>query len=146
MSDEFAKENGRNSYKLGVGIHGLTKEERIEINKRNGKKGGQRTHELGVGIHGLTKEERTEINKRTHELGLGIHGRTKEERIEHAKKGAQITSEKYAREFVLMDPHGNIHKGRNVNQFCKKYDLDRRTITKVLNGKLKQHKGYKLVK
>ena len=99
-SKEQRIENGRTcgnkTKELGIGIHGLTPEQRIENAKNAGLVGGKRTRELGVGICGLTKEQMFENGKRNgnkiYELGLGIHALTFEQRSQHAKK---INSQKW---------------------------------------------------
>jgi hypothetical protein len=131
VSEEIARECGRKignkTKELGVGIHALTKE---DLGKA-GNRGGKKTKELNRGIFSQTKEEMIKHSKmggnKTKELGVGIFGLTKEERIAAGKKGGKkagkIRAEKTAREFVLMDPQGNIHKERNLDRFCKKYNL-----------------------
>jgi hypothetical protein len=139
---EDGKMGGNKCKELELGIHALSKEERVEA----GKKGGTKSKELGLGVHSRTKEQMTENGKRggkkTRELGLGIYSLTIEERIDNAKKAGQISAEKNAREFILMDPYGNIHQGRNINQFCKKHGLIRSNIGKVLKGTQSHHKGW----
>jgi hypothetical protein len=150
VSEEIARECGRKignkTKELGVGIHALTKE---DLGKA-GNRGGKKTKELNRGIFSQTKEEMIKHSKmggnKTKELGVGIFGLTKEERIAAGKKGGKkagkIRAEKTAREFVLMDPQGNIHKERNLDRFCKKYNLDRSSISRVLNGKYKHSQGW----
>lgn len=70
---------GQKSYELGLGIHSLTDEERIE----NGKKGAQKAKELCVGLYALTKEKRIENSKKAYEVGLA--NLSKEERSELGK-------------------------------------------------------------
>ena len=115
---KILRENGKKQQELGLGVHGLTKEQRIE----NGKVGGKRIYELGVGIHSRTKEQMSEdgkigaaktkelgvgiyglspeqriengkvVGKRTYELGVGIHGLSPEQKSENSKKAVQITN------------------------------------------------------
>lgn len=84
---------GQKCYELGVGIHALTKEERIQNSKNGGKKAGQKTYEKGNGVHGRTKEQMTEDGKKgaqkAKELGVGIYALTDEERIKNGKKAGQ---------------------------------------------------------
>lgn len=94
---ENAGKGGQKSYELGVGVHGLTKEEKIKIGKEVGKK----VKDLGIGVHGLSKEERIENAKkggsvggpRTKKLGSGVHGLSKEERIKNSKKAGERAHE-----------------------------------------------------
>jgi hypothetical protein len=90
LSLEQRIKNGKKLKELGIGIHGLTKEKRIEISK----KGGQTTKKLGLGIHALTSEQRIENSKKAgskggkmqYENGIGIHGLSFEERSKRSRK------------------------------------------------------------
>ena len=112
-ASEHSRKNGIRNHKLGVGVHGLSKEQRIE----NSKKSGKRAYELGVGVHGLSKEQR----------------------IENSKKGI----EKHSKEFALISPEGKIYSGKNINKFCKERELDSSHIYKVLKETLPHHKGWR---
>ena len=118
-----------------------------ENGKKSGKIGGRRCYELGVGAHGRTKEQKSEharkIGNRAYELGTGIHSLTPEQRSENGKKGSAITSEKYSKEFALISPNGEIVKGRNVNEFCRKNNLNSGHMSRVLQGTLPHHKGWR---
>jgi len=94
---EQARENVKKSHQtqreLGIGVHGLSKEEWIERNREINKK----SKELGIGFYGFTKEQRSEISKKggkvggnkTYELGVGIHGLTPEQVTKNCKKGGK---------------------------------------------------------
>ena len=64
--------------------------------KEHGKKGGQKTYELGIGFHGIRKEQRIEFSKKggnkNKELGIGICGLTYEQRVDNGKKGGKNAS------------------------------------------------------
>ena len=137
------KLSGIKAYELGLGIHGLSKEERVQNSKIAGKIAGKKTHELCLGIHGLSKEERVQNSKKTHELGLGIHAQTQEERIEYAKKGGKIIGEKLSKNFTLVSPTGEVISGRNIRQFCRDYNLNQTRLSRVINGQANSHKGYR---
>ncbi len=49
-----------------------------------------------------------------------------------------------AREVLLQAPDGSVHQMVNQKQFCQDHSLDRATINKLVAGKRKQHKGWKL--
>ena len=74
---EHYAENGRKSAELGLGIHGLTPEQKSEYGIIGGRIGGRKSAELGLGIHALTPEQRLEYSskggRKAAELGLGIH-------------------------------------------------------------------------
>jgi hypothetical protein len=80
--------------------------------------------------------------KKALELRIGIHAQTPEQKIEYGKIGGKIIAERTAREFTLVSPTGEVIHGRNLREFVKENNLDRRCIQKVLNGKYKHHKGY----
>lgn len=49
--------------------------------------------------------------------------------------------------FQLQAPDGTIYTEiKNMKKFAEQHDLDRTTLTKVINGKTKSHKGWTLVK
>jgi hypothetical protein len=54
------KISGKLTHELGLGVHGLSEEQRIENATKGGKIGGRLAHERKVGIHGLTKDQRIE--------------------------------------------------------------------------------------
>lgn len=80
---EASRKNGRTIYEKGVGIHGLTKEQRIE----NSKKAGIKARDLKIGIHSFTKEQKSEAGKKSRDLGVGIHALSREQLSENGKKG-----------------------------------------------------------
>jgi hypothetical protein len=49
---------GKRTKELGVGVCGLSSEQKSENGRKGGKIGGKRTKELGVGIHRLTPEQK----------------------------------------------------------------------------------------
>lgn len=58
--------------------------------------------------------------------------------------GKQSLALTRSREYEIMSPDGELIKGKNVSEFCRKYNLSTGAITNVLNGKLYSHKGWKL--
>jgi len=115
------KISGNKNKELGLGICGLTYEERVkyskngrETQKKNnlgiyeftveqkieyGKIGGNVCKEKNLGVCGLSKEELSNAGKiggpKSYKLGLGVHGRTKEQMTEDGKKGGYITGPKF---------------------------------------------------
>jgi hypothetical protein len=57
------KKGGNITKELGIGVHGLSKEQIIENSKKGAKLGGEKSKELGIGIHSQTPEERREWAK-----------------------------------------------------------------------------------
>jgi hypothetical protein len=91
-----------------------------EVCVKGGKKGGKKSFELRTGVHGLSSEEK----------------------IKNAKKGAKITSERYAREFAVISPKGEVFKGRNLTRFCNEHGLDLANVRRVLKGTQSYYKGW----
>lgn len=46
--------------------------------------------------------------------------------------------------YKLLDPEGNEHHFISIHQFSSENNLDRTNISRVLNGRQKQYKGWKL--
>jgi hypothetical protein len=80
--------------------------------------------------------------KNSYELGRGIFGLSKEQQLENCKKGAKITSERYAREFAVISPKGEVFKGRNLTRFCDEHGLDVANVRRVLRGTQSYYKGW----
>ena len=47
-----------------------------------------------------------------------------------------------SKSFELISPIGEIHRGKNIRQFCKENKLGYPNICSVLNGRDKQYKGW----
>jgi hypothetical protein len=104
MSLDVCRKVGQKTYELGIGVHGMTKEERHELGKtiyengiglaslstedrqKIGSKVGQENFELRRGIFTLTKEELQEIGRKNYEEKNGFHAWTTEERSEFSKR------------------------------------------------------------
>jgi hypothetical protein len=78
---------------LGVGFYSLTPEQRTKNGKRGGSKGGKVQYENGIGIHGLSFEEKSrrskEIGLRHKENKTGYCGLSVKERSEYGKIGGK---------------------------------------------------------
>lgn len=129
---EKRKEISNECKEKEIGIYGLSKERKIEI--------GKKCEELKLGIHSLTTEDRQKIGKRNAENKVGIHGFSKEQRKEISNKQAET----FSKEFVIKSPDGEIFHAKNLREFCRKNNLDRKCINCVLKGTSRQHKGWTL--
>jgi hypothetical protein len=147
IEGESARENGKRIKELGLGFHGLSKEEKSKNAKKAGLIGGNKQYELGLGIHAQTLEDKKELGRMVHELGIGIHGLDMEKKIEYGrkggKKGGAITAEKRSKEFALISPKGKIYTGKNIRKFCREHDLNQGNINQVLVGNKLHHKGWR---
>tara|TARA_R110000868_G_scaffold288123_1_gene548476 strand:+ start:155 stop:943 length:789 start_codon:yes stop_codon:yes gene_type:complete len=117
VSLEMLRENGKKLYEQGIGFHSLTTEQR----RKNGRKSGKMQYENKLGIHKLTPEQIKQ----------------------NSKKGTSISIEKRSKEFALISPKGEIVRGKNIENFCRKNNLNSSHISRVLNGKLNYHKGWR---
>jgi hypothetical protein len=117
---EICIQGGKKSHKLGLGIHGLSKEQNIENGRKGGKISGKKVYELGLGIHSLTSEEKSKAGK----------------------IGAKITAERYAKEFTLVSPNGKVICERNLRKFCREHELDPANIRRLLKGNQLSSKGW----
>jgi len=132
LTKSVCKKAGKKAHELGLGVHGLTKEQRTE----NGKKGAQKTKELGVGIFALTPEQIKENSKKgglvsgkkQKELGLGIHGLSPEQTIENASKGGKIVS----RQLWQCTETGFVANAGNLARYQRARGIDTSKRVKVL--------------
>jgi hypothetical protein len=99
---------------LGIAIFGLTKEQMTE----NGKKGAEKNRKNKTGLFGLTEEQRSEngkiAGKISYEMNVGIHQRTKKQMTEDGKRGAQKLKELGVGIFSMSeDERIKIHQKSN---------------------------------
>jgi hypothetical protein len=129
MSIDARVKGGKIGYELSLGVHALTKDQMRENGKMGGKIGGkivgEKMYELGRGIHAQTPEQKSEFGK------MG------------GKMGGKIIGEKLAKEFTLVSPTGEVISGRNIREFCVKYNLQQSCMTRLINGERNYHKGYR---
>ncbi len=118
ISLQFLRENGKRNYANGTGLAVISKEDR----KKDSLKGA----------------------KKQQELRIGIHSQTKEQHYEFGKKLGKWNKENSTKEFSVISPEGAIMNEKNVREFCKRENLDRRNFIHLLNGNWKQYKGWKL--
>jgi hypothetical protein len=91
---KYGKIGRETQEKNNLGVYGITEEQRIEY----GKKGGNTCKEKNLGICGLSKDELSNAGKiggsLSYEMKVGVHGRTKEQMTEDGKKGGYISGKK----------------------------------------------------
>ena len=49
-----------------------------------------------------------------------------------------------SKDHIITDPKGKTFTITNLNQFARQNNLDQGNLTKVAQGKIRQHKGYKV--
>jgi hypothetical protein len=87
---ETSRKVGKMTYERGIGIHGRSKEKRVE----DARNAGQKCFEKKAGIHGFSVEQISENGKKggqkVFELGIGVCGQSKEKMSENGKKGGLL--------------------------------------------------------
>jgi general stress protein YciG len=127
LSKEQKIEIGKRNYELKIGIHGLTEEEKRTISS----KAGQIAYEKKLGVFSLNKEQLAENGKKGAEklkkLRIGIHGLTKEERRKISIKAGNIVKERGVGFFSLSkDELSNAGKkggGKTAEKTSKEFKL-----------------------
>jgi hypothetical protein len=165
---EYKRETGLRAVKEKTGIHApgfIDSEESRERSRQTALKNA----ELGLGIHGLSSEDKSRIMKEYHnqfseeersENGKRAwQGLSKEERSEIAKRSAQTVKETYTPEQIL-ERNRKIAKARSpkpiilttplgeeiyyelIYDACLEHNLESPKIGAICRGKRKTHKGF----
>ena len=119
---------GPKTYKLGVGVHGLTKKQNSQNGKKSGGIGGKKAYELGLGVHGRSKEKMSNDGKKggivggkisgrnTYENKIGIHSQTKEQLSELGKNTGNQKWQCLETGFITNA--GNLTKYQRARGIC----------------------------
>ena len=119
---------------------------------------GLRNAELGIGICGLTKEERSantkalfegedaeyhrqrcsNIGKDNYAKGIGIAD------PEVRKKCVEINLERTGHDFTVRDPDGKIHTGHGIKPFARKHGLPMESFNALVYGRTPKLMGWTL--
>jgi hypothetical protein len=84
-------------------------------------------------------------NKSNSMRGSSNHFYGKNHTHEVRKKITQSKRKLYAKTYQFISPIGEIvEETVTLREFCRKYNLDRKSLTNVLNKKAKHHKGWTL--
>ena len=89
---------------------------------------------------GRTKETHSGVATASEKTAIKLRGRTKEN-----DPGRASAALKTAKPFAFIDPSGVVHRGRNVDLFCKVHGLLGNAMSKLKNGHLKSYHGWKIV-
>lgn len=57
-------------------------------------------------------------------------------------KPPQAQVQEPTKTWTFIDPTGSVIKTKNIQEFCKSYDLSRSSLYEVISGKRKSHKGF----
>lgn len=120
-----SKETSEKYRQLSETLSGRTKDSHEYLAEKSKKMTGQ------------TKETNDAVARRS----ATITGRTRETHSGLAVVGEK-TRERMSKDFVIIDPQGNIHEGRNIRDFCRERGLDSSQMSKALRGESHHHKGH----
>jgi hypothetical protein len=136
ISLKVSRETGKKTYELGLGVHGLTPEQRRENGRKGATKGatkgGKKAKELGVGIHGRTRKEMVEdgrkggkiSGKKHKENNTGIFGLTPEQTSENARKAGKLGSKITNSQKWMCLETGFITNPGNLTKYQNKKGID----------------------
>ena len=138
MSFEQKSKIGKTNYAQGKGIGGMTKEER----QRAGAKANKVAKERGTGIYSISTEDRIKTSTKTYNSGKGIGGASSKKLSDWGKKGGKHNAKK----FSVKSPTGEIYVGRHLANFCEQF-FDKKHgaikyLGEVINGKRESYKGW----
>jgi hypothetical protein len=113
-----------------------------ELYKQNGK------HNVKY----LTSEVRKRAIENARKTNTGrIFSKEHKEKLKLAAIGRPVSesqrkkvAEKLSECYIITDPTNNTFEIKNLNEFSRNNGLDQGNLTKVAQGKLRQHKGYKV--
>lgn len=143
------EENHREAYETGANDAWIasrrteTKDNSERVRKAAETRRGRRiaTHpylsKMGDAKRGKTKETHSGIASQADKL----RGRTKGTHESLAR-----IADKLAKDYVVVDPSGTIHSGRNVKELCLRYGLHEYAMSRVIRGLAAHHKGWTIPK
>lgn len=56
----------------------------------------------------------------------------------------QHAAHKWSKEFTIMSPEGKLVHGKCIRKFSEEHGLEPSTLSRVISGKYKQHRGWRL--
>ena len=89
----------------------------------------------------LSEETKSKIQKKTRKQNNPRYGVKLDNDL---KERIRESNAEY--EYHIIELETTItHKTKSLRDFCKRYDLKRANLTRTLNGRYKQHKGFKMI-
>lgn len=131
----------------------MTEEERYEKRSNLGKKGGAKNKELGLGICGLSFEERSKISKKKFEDPNVVEKYREQGKKQYAEgkgigdpdvreKTRLINLERTSKEFHVRSPEGKIYKGKGRKPFAREHGLPTTSFNDLLRGRRDSLQGW----
>jgi hypothetical protein len=131
----------------------MTEEERYEKRLKQGKKAGAKNKELGLGIFGLSFEERSKNSKKKFEDPNLIEKYREQGKKQYAEgkgigdpdvreKTRLINLERTSKEFHVRSPEGKIYKGKGRKPFAREHGLPTTSFNNLIRGKKDSLQGW----
>jgi hypothetical protein len=131
----------------------IPEEERYTLRAENGRKGGQKNKELGIGICGLSFDERSKMSKKKFEnsdlvqqykeQGKKLYLEGKGIADPKAREKCRLINlERTSKEFCVMSPEGKVYKGKGRKPFAREHGLPTTCFNNLVRGRIKCYKGW----
>ena len=131
----------------------MPEEERYTLYSENGRKGGEKNKELGIGICGLSFEERSKISKKKFEdsdvvkkykeQGKKLYLEGKGIADDKVREKCRLVNlERTSKEFCVRSPEGKIYKGKGRKPFAREHGLPTTSFNDLVRGRIKSCKGW----
>lgn len=116
----------------------LTIEEYLKLAKKAGLKTPE---QIGVGSEKFQMSRRKD--KGDYEWG-NCRFLTQSENLAEKKAngGYDTTIEAHSKSFRVRSPTGRLHQGKNLREFCRKYELNQSKLSRVCRGLSSSHLGW----
>lgn len=132
----------------GEGSSGIVKSEECKNKISKSNKGKKRTEEFKSKMRAIhtgrkrrpfTEETKEKLSQSQMGEKNSFYGRRHTEEVKRKNKES-----KEVKSFSVISPTGEIIHSQNSNQFCRDNNLCVGSFSKLLNGKRKSHKGFRL--
>ena len=118
----------------------------LNPSKRDDVKEKLRISNTGFKHSEKTKKLLSDYAKKQFENGFPDETRKKISESLKGREGIKGSDNVLSKKYKFISPDGEIHELKGLNVFCKLHSLDCSAMSKVNNGKLKTHKGWKKFK
>ncbi len=126
---ELSRKNGLKNAKLGIGICGLSSEERSNIIKNF----------LADPVKGPKQRKLlSEKGKKQYAQGIGIASE------EAKQKSREVNLERTGHDFTVRSPDGKIHTGHGIKPFARKHGIPMESFRALVQGKTPKVCGWTL--
>lgn len=131
----------------------MSEEERYALRLEQGKKSGSKNRELGIGICGLSFEQRSKISKKKFknpdvvekykEQGKKLYLEGKGIADDKVREKCRLVNlERTSKEFCVRSPEGKIYKGKGRKPFAREHGLPTTSFNNLVRGRIKSCNGW----